>query len=289
MPVRAFIIPVNPSSRYFIRFGIWLSALIRCSNGHRVNNWHKEDNEKSSARLYPLAITLPLSALIPLCLKHCIVFTCAGFHLLMIQAVFSASGDNVLSALWEISVFWRDSLDLFGMSLLLSRSLFLSLLSFQNFSSALSFSFIPHFSYSPHYSLPFTLSFSISPVSHFFFEASQRRVRIPISLLHTLLTFRLSPPSRLHAYQHQVNSPLSLIFIHTASFFLLNCLSLLWMFFCLAVPLWVYTRHFNIPSYILALPLNALSLLPALLLHFLPPSSDVTFSLVFCKPFPSGW
>lgn len=42
----------------------------------------------------------------------------------MIQAVFSASGDNVLSALWEISVFWCDSLDLFGMSLLLSPPLF---------------------------------------------------------------------------------------------------------------------------------------------------------------------
>ena len=35
-----------------------------------------------------------------------------GFHLLMIRAVFSASDDNVLSALWEISVFWRDSFGL---------------------------------------------------------------------------------------------------------------------------------------------------------------------------------
>lgn len=35
-----------------------------------------------------------------------------GFHLLMIWAVFSASDDNVLSALWEISVFWRESFGL---------------------------------------------------------------------------------------------------------------------------------------------------------------------------------
>lgn len=35
MPVRAFVIPANPSSRYFIRFGIWLSALIRCSKWTR--------------------------------------------------------------------------------------------------------------------------------------------------------------------------------------------------------------------------------------------------------------
>lgn len=32
MPVRAFVIQANPSSRFFIRFGIWLSALIRRSN-----------------------------------------------------------------------------------------------------------------------------------------------------------------------------------------------------------------------------------------------------------------
>lgn len=104
MPVRAFVIPANPSSRYFIRFGIWLSALIRYSTGRRVNNWRAADNEKLSAPLYPLTITLPLSALAPLRLKHCVVFTCKGFHLLMIRPVFSASGDNVLSALWEISM-----------------------------------------------------------------------------------------------------------------------------------------------------------------------------------------
>lgn len=46
MPVRAVVIPANPSSRRFIRFGIWLSALIRCSNGHSVNNWRAADNEK---------------------------------------------------------------------------------------------------------------------------------------------------------------------------------------------------------------------------------------------------
>lgn len=165
MPVRAFVIPANPSSRYFIRFGIWLSALIRCSNGHCVNNRHAADNEKLSARPYPLTIALPLSALIPLCLKHRVVFTCAGSHLLMIQAVFSASGDNVLSVLWEISVFWHDSLDLFEMSLLLSPPLYLSLLSFQKFSSALSFSFIPHVSL---HSLPFTLSLSHLSFSFFF-------------------------------------------------------------------------------------------------------------------------
>lgn len=35
MPVRTFVIPANPSSRYFIRFGIWLSALIRCAKWTR--------------------------------------------------------------------------------------------------------------------------------------------------------------------------------------------------------------------------------------------------------------
>ncbi len=110
-----------------------------------------------------------LSALIPLCLKHCVVFTCAGFHLLMIQAVFSASGDNVLSALWEISVFWRDSLDLFGMSLLLYSPLFLSRLSFQYFSSARPFFFYPTFLLTPlAHSLPFTLSLSHLSFSVFF-------------------------------------------------------------------------------------------------------------------------
>lgn len=48
------------------------------------------------ARHHTRAIPMP----IPLCLKRRIVFTCAGFYLLMIQAVFSASGDNVKSALW---------------------------------------------------------------------------------------------------------------------------------------------------------------------------------------------
>lgn len=156
-----------------------------------------------SARPYPLTITLPLSALIPLRLKHCIVFTCTGFHLLMIQAVFSASGDNVLPALWEISVFRRDSLDLFRMSLLLSPSLFLSPLSFQIFLPLSTF-LLSHISpYSPRHSLPFPLSH----LSFSFFSptASQRIARTPISLLHTLFTFRLSSPSP---------PPMTLSFIH---------------------------------------------------------------------------
>lgn len=74
MPVRTFVIPANPLSRYFIRFGIWLSALIRCSNGHGVNNRHTADNEKSSAEPYPLTITLSLLVLIPLRLKQCCVY-----------------------------------------------------------------------------------------------------------------------------------------------------------------------------------------------------------------------
>lgn len=129
-----------------------------------------------------------------LCAWNSVVFTCAGFHLLMIQAVFSASGDNVLSALWEISVFWCNSLDLFRMSLLLSPSLFLSLLSSQNFSSALSFSFIPHFSLFP---LPFSPihSFSISPVFLFFCQSFPEESKKPyLSFAHSP-HFRLSPPS----------------------------------------------------------------------------------------------
>lgn len=182
MPVRAVVIPANPSSRRFIRFGIWLSALIRCSNGYSVNNW--QIMRSGTARPYPLTITLPLSALIPLRLKHCIVFTCTGFHLLMIQSVFSASGDNVLSALWEISVFRRDSLDLFRMSLLLSPSLFLSPLSFQNFSSAFYFSFIPHFSLLP---LPFSPISSISPVFLIFFHSFPEDSKNPyLSFAHSL-------------------------------------------------------------------------------------------------------
>lgn len=137
-----------------------------------------------TARPYPLTITLPLSALIPLRLKHCIVFTCTGFHLLMIQAVFSASGDNVLSALWEISVFRRDSLDLFRMSLLLSPSLFLSPLSFQ-ISLRLSTFLLSHISpYSPRHSLPFPLShLSFSFFFHSFPEDSKNPY---LSFAHSL-------------------------------------------------------------------------------------------------------
>lgn len=82
----------------------------------------------------------------------------------MIQAVFS--GDNVLSALWEISVFWRNRLDLLGMPLLLSPYLFLSRLTFLKMSSALHFSFIPHFSLCL---LPFARSLSLSHLSFSFF------------------------------------------------------------------------------------------------------------------------
>lgn len=126
-----------------------------------------------------------LSALIPLCLKHCVVFTCAGFHLLMIQAVFSASGDNVLSALWEISVFWRDSLDLFAMSLPLYPPLFLSLLSFQYFFLPLSPFLLSHISpYSPRHSLLFTLSLSHLSLS-FFFKSLPEESKSYLSFAHS--------------------------------------------------------------------------------------------------------
>lgn len=35
-PVRAFVISANPSTRYFIRFGIWPPALITCPSGHAL-------------------------------------------------------------------------------------------------------------------------------------------------------------------------------------------------------------------------------------------------------------
>lgn len=293
MPVRAFVIPANPSSRYFIRFGIWLSALIRYSTGRRVNNWRAADNEKLSAPLYPLTITLPLSALAPLRLKHCVVFTCKGFHLLMIRPVFSASGDNVPSALWEISVHFfcfprRDSLDLFEMSLLLSPLLFLSPLSFPKFFFLSFLSFIPHFSL---VSSPFSPihSSSISPVFLIFFRASQRTVRTPISLLHTLLTLRPSPPSTL-----PLPPPLP-AFIHINTGWIAplpNIHSRGFPFFfspaspssvCVSLSLYRFqvtpcTLIFSHPSVLDSL---SLSLHPT----FLP--GDATFSLVFSQPMPS--
>lgn len=126
-----------------------------------------------------------------------------GLHLLMIQAVFSASGDNVLSALWEISVFRSDSLDLFRTS---PPSYFYLCSPSKNFS----FSSLLSSHISPYLPSTFSPIHTISPVFLVFFplRGSQRRVRAPISFLHTLLTLRLSPPSVFHPYQHQVNSPL---------------------------------------------------------------------------------
>lgn len=217
-----------------------------------------------------------------------------GFHLLMIRAVFSASDDNVLSALWEISVFWRDSFGLVR-NPSVSLSIFISVLppNFLFFPGSL-LSFYPTFLLTiPSHSLFLYLTC----LSRFFSAASQRRVGSPISLLHTLLTLRLSPPSPPSPSlppsrpPSSISTPrwiaLTLIFIHTVSPRLLDCPPLLWLFFfpSLAVPLSVYTPRFNIPSSIPALPLNALSLPPRLIpsLALPPPSSDVTFSLVFWK------
>lgn len=212
------------------------------------------------------------------------------FHLLMIQAVFSASGDNVLSALWEISVFWRDSLDLFGMSLLLSPSLFLSLRSFPKFLFCTLLFFYPTFLLTPLA----ILSFSISPVFlrfFFFFRASQRRVRTPISLLHTLLTFRPSPPSstplppsRLHPHQHQVNSPLPNIHSHRFPFFSSTASPSPAVFLsrCYHFQFTLHALIFRHPSF--ALPLSALS--PFRLPSLPPPLSpsfqwrDILFSIL---------
>lgn len=216
-----------------------------------------------------------------------------AFHLLMIRAVFSASDDNVLSALWEISVFWRDSFGLVR-NPSVSLSIFISVLppNFLFFPGSLLF-FYPTFLLTiPSHSLFLYLTC----LSRFFFRSLPEESGKPyLSFAHSphfktvssLPTFPL-PPSRPPS---SISTPrwiaLTLIFIHTVSPRLLDCPPLLWLFFfpSLAVPLSVYTPRFNIPSSIPALPLNALSLPPRLIpsLALPPPSSDVTFSLVFWK------
>lgn len=146
MSVRAFVISANPSSRYFIRFGIWLSALIRCAIGHSVNKWHTADNEKS---LHLLAVALDTSAL------ETVLFTCTGFYLMMIQLVclfflfFFGRWYNVCTLIDKL-VLVRS----FGLVRNLLHPLFLSLSSLPNFSSTAPFFFIPHFFF---LSLPFAL------------------------------------------------------------------------------------------------------------------------------------
>lgn len=103
MSVRAFVISANPWSRYFIRFGIWLSALIRCAIGHNVNKWHTADNEKSLHLLAVALDTSKLSCLLTLGFIQWWVMVCFCFFLV----------DDIKSVLWQISVSWCDSLDLF--------------------------------------------------------------------------------------------------------------------------------------------------------------------------------
>lgn len=138
-----------------------------------------------------------------------------AFHLLMIRAVFSASDDNVLSALWEISVFWRDSFGLVR-NPSVSLSIFISVLppNFLFFPGSL-LSFYPTFLLTiPSHSLFLYLTC----LSRFFFRSLPEESGKPyLSFAHSphfktvssLPTFPL-PPSLPPAFIHinaQVNSP----------------------------------------------------------------------------------
>lgn len=126
------------------------------------------------------------------------------FHLLMIRAVFSTTGDNVLSALWEISVNGRDSLDLFEMSFP-SDSIFILALSSTFVLSVLFFLAVFVVLYHSLY-LTCRVFFSLS----FPEECKNCYLSYTLSsLLDFLLSLTPSPhhfSTLLYLYQQQVNS-----------------------------------------------------------------------------------
>lgn len=178
------------------------------------------------------------------------------------------------------------------MSLFLSPPLFLSPLSFQTFfSSALSFSFIPHFSvvsssFSPIHSL------SISPVSHFF-AAPPRGEQELLSLFRTLLV-RLLPPnvpflpvSCLHPYQHHVNSPSTLYSFTLFPFFFLTAAPSLTVFLSRCTTFRLHpTLLYSVYPH--AASRHSFLFFHPFCVHFVPPSSDVTFTLVLCQSLPGA-
>lgn len=184
------------------------------------------------------------------------MFTCAGFHLLMIQAVFSASCDNVLSALWEISVSWCDSLGSFRMS----PALFLSPRSSQNFFLRSRLFFHPTFLLPPLAILTYSLFLYLTCLC-VFVSLPEEREEPYLSPAHSP-HFSLSPPSFLPPSSISTPGP-SYSFVPFPS---PACLS-----FsdcpCLAVSLSVYTPHFNILSSIpLTTPQSFVSPVPPSLL-----------------------